>query len=64
MKRLVKNKDRMLFGVCGALGAYFNTDPVLFRVGFVVSIFAVGTGLLAYLILAIVIPSRLPDDDD
>ncbi|MFN2396574.1 MAG: PspC domain-containing protein, partial [Bacteroidales bacterium] len=26
MKRLRKNQNRMIFGVCGALGAYFNVD--------------------------------------
>lgn len=57
MKRLVKTDNKMIFGVCGALGAYFNIDPVLIRIGFVLAALALGTGVLAYLILAILIPS-------
>lgn len=57
-KRLRKNDDRMIFGVCGALAAYFNMDPTLVRILFVVGFFMGLIGLLFYLILAIVIPSR------
>lgn len=57
MKRLVKTDNKMIFGVCGALGEYFNIDPVLIRIGFVLAALALGTGVLAYLILAILIPS-------
>ncbi len=48
----------MIFGVCGALGAYFNIDPTLLRIAFLLAIIFYGTGLLLYLILAIVIPSE------
>jgi phage shock protein C len=58
MKRLRKTGDRIIFGVCGALGAFFGIDPTLFRVAFVVASVVYGTGLLLYLILAIVIPAR------
>lgn len=47
----------MIFGVCGALGAYFHIDPTLIRILFLISIIFYGSGLLLYLILAIVIPS-------
>ncbi len=57
MKRLKKNQNRMIFGVCGALGAYFHTDPTIIRILFLISILFFGSGLLLYLILAIVIPS-------
>ncbi len=56
MKRLRKNQNRMIFGVCGALGEYFHIDPTLIRILFLISIIFYGTGLLLYLILAIVIP--------
>ncbi len=58
MKRLRKNDDKMIFGVCGALGAYFNIDSTLFRIAFLVGILLFGSGLLLYLILAIVIPGK------
>lgn len=48
----------MILGVCGALGEYFNIDPTLFRIAFAVAAIAYGTGLFAYLILAILIPAE------
>ena len=48
----------MIFGVCGALGEYFGIDPTIFRILFLLGIIFYGTGLLLYLILAIVIPSE------
>ena len=49
-------EDRMIAGVCGGLGRYFNTDPLWFRLGFVVVTLAGGAGVLIYLIAWIVIP--------
>ncbi len=57
-KRLYKARKtpRMIFGVCGGIAEYFNIDPTVIRLAFVLlSIFA-GGGLLAYIIAAIVIP--------
>jgi phage shock protein C len=48
--------DRMIAGVCGGLGRYFNTDPLWFRLAFVVIALAGGAGVLIYLIGWIVIP--------
>jgi len=50
-------KDRIIAGVCGGLGEYFNVDPVLVRVVFILLAFANGFGLLLYVVLMIVIPS-------
>ena len=58
MKRLRKTQNRMIFGVCGALGEYFNVDPTIFRIAFAVAAIVYGTGILVYLILAIAIPSQ------
>jgi len=58
-KRLYRSRDnRMLAGVCGGLGDYFGVDPTLVRVGLVVLLFLDGVGLIAYLILALVVPSE------
>jgi phage shock protein PspC (stress-responsive transcriptional regulator) len=60
-RRLTRSSaDRMLAGVSGGLGRYFNVDPLIFRIGFVVLTFAGGFGLIAYLLGAVAIP----DDDD
>ena len=56
-KRLTKSStDKMVAGVCGGLAEHFNTDPVLFRIGFVVLTFMGGGGLITYLILMVALP--------
>jgi len=56
-RRLYRSRtDRMLLGVCGGLGKYFNVDPTLVRVIAVVSLLLGLTGILVYLVLAVVIP--------
>lgn len=48
----------MLCGVCGGIGEYFNIDPTLIRLGWV--IFGLtGTGILAYIIAAVIVPESL-----
>src|SRR4051794_5997702 len=57
-RRLLRPRDdRILAGVAGGLGRYFGIDPVLFRLGFIVLVFAGGAGVLAYVLAAILIPS-------
>lgn len=56
-KRLTKSSDQKLFGVCGGLGEYFGIDPTVVRLLFIVAFFGFGTGLLVYIVLAIVMPS-------
>lgn len=51
-------QDRLLFGVCGGLGEYFAIDPVLVRLLFVLATVAGGSGILAYVVLAIVLPEE------
>ncbi len=56
-KRLYRSRsDRMIWGVCGGMAKYFNMDPTIIRVIAVLLIFANGIGILAYIILAIVVP--------
>lgn len=57
MKRLVK-KDKKIFGVCSGLGYYFDIDPTIVRVLFLAGVLLFGTGLLLYIILAIVMPDE------
>jgi phage shock protein PspC (stress-responsive transcriptional regulator) len=57
-RRLVRRTDqKVLGGVCAGLGDYFDVDPVLFRVGFVVLALAGGVGLLAYGLAWLLIPA-------
>lgn len=48
--------DRKIGGVCGGLGEFFELDPLLFRVAFVVLAFVGGLGILLYVMLWLVIP--------
>lgn len=58
-KRLYRSKaHRMVAGVCGGLGDYFNLDPVLFRILFVALALAGGSGVLIYIVLIFVIPEE------
>jgi phage shock protein C len=56
-KRLVK-KDKKIFGVCGGLGDYFDIDPTIVRIIFLASVLLVGTGVLLYIIMAIIMPDE------
>jgi phage shock protein PspC (stress-responsive transcriptional regulator)/predicted membrane protein len=61
-KRLLRSRDdRMIAGVAGGLAKYFDVDPVIFRIGFAVSVFFGGLGLLAYVALALFVPSEAAD---
>jgi phage shock protein C len=56
-KRLYRSRnERMIAGVCGGLGQFLGMDPTIIRLIFVVAVFAGFAGVLAYLILAVVIP--------
>ena len=48
--------NKMIAGVCGGVAEYFGLDPALVRLGWIVFCALGGSGLLAYIIAAIVIP--------
>lgn len=57
MKRLTKSSyDRKIWGVCGGIGEYFNIDPTLIRLVWLVLALCAGSGILAYIVAAIVMP--------
>lgn len=61
-KKLYRSrKDRMIAGVCGGIGEYFDMDPTLIRL-LVVLLGVTGTGLIVYFVAAIIIPN-VPYDD-
>ena len=56
-KRLYRSRDeRMIWGICGGMGKYFDVDPTLVRVIWVLTLFLGGAGILVYIILAIIVP--------
>ena len=58
-KRLYKsNENKILDGVCGGIGEYFGMDPTLVRLAWVLFCALGGSGVIAYLLAAIIIPRR------
>lgn len=56
-KRLTRNtENKVIAGVCSGLADYFELDPTLMRVIFVIAFFAFGIGIIPYVILWIVMP--------
>lgn len=57
MKRLYKSRrEQKICGVCGGIAEYFDIDPSLVRLAWILFVCAGGSGILAYIICAIVIP--------
>ena len=59
-KRLYKsNTNKVISGVCGGLGEYFNIDPSIIRIIWVIIVFltAIGGGIIAYIACAVLIPN-------
>lgn len=58
-KRLYRpREDRLLLGVCVGLARYFDTDPVLLRAIFAVTTLLAGTGVVIYVVLALIMPNE------
>ena len=56
-KRLYKSRNnKMICGVCAGIADYFNIDPSIVRVLLAVLALAAGTGVLAYIACAIILP--------
>lgn len=57
-RRLLRSRDdRVVAGVAGGLGRYFGIDPVIVRIAFAISILVGGLGVLAYVALALFVPT-------
>lgn len=52
------NENRVLLGICGGIGEYFNMDPVIVRLILIVLVFVGFSGVFAYIIAAFIIPLR------
>ena len=60
VKRLYRTEgnDAKLFGICGGIAEYFAVDPTLIRALWIVFCLAAGTGIIAYIICAFIIPAK------
>lgn len=58
-KKLYKiEQGKKLCGVCGGIAEYFNIDPTIVRLIWIFMVFCVGTGVLAYLVAAMIMPNK------
>ncbi|MBU0667465.1 MAG: PspC domain-containing protein [Nanoarchaeota archaeon] len=58
-KKLYRSKkDKRIAGVCGGIGEYFDVDPTLIRLLWIIFLLIGGSGLLAYIIAWIIIPEN------
>ncbi len=55
-KRLTKSRDKVLSGVCGGFAEYFGIDPTIVRILWVIFCCGGGSGVLAYIIAALIMP--------
>jgi phage shock protein C len=59
MKRLYRSeKDKMIAGVCSGLAEYFNIDPVIIRLIFVLIALPGGVSILVYFLFWILVPKK------
>ena len=70
MKRLYRSRtERMIAGVCGGLADYFDVDPTLIRLAFVLLVLAGSAGFWLYVVMALIVPEepvtsyRPPEED-
>lgn len=58
-KKLYRSRNgRKISGVCAGLADYFDIDPTIVRLGWLIAVFCFGGGLVAYIIAALVIPNE------
>jgi len=55
-QKKLQRKQGKILGVCEGLGDYFGLDPTMVRIAFILFSFLGGSGVLLYLILALVMP--------
>jgi phage shock protein PspC (stress-responsive transcriptional regulator) len=62
-KRLTRSHNKMIAGVCSGIADFFDLDPTLVRVAYVLlCVCTFFSGVLAYLILWIVMPEETIED--
>ena len=66
-KRLYKSsRNKKILGVCAGIAEYLNVDPVLIRLLWIIFALVVGSGIIVYIIAAIIMPydTEINDDDN
>ncbi len=55
-KRLTKGREKKLAGVCSGIAEYLDLDPTLIRIAWALIVLCFGTGLLVYIVAALIMP--------
>ena len=64
-KRLYKiEKGKKIDGVCGGIAEYFDTDPTLIRLLWIFFACSLGSGIIAYIVAAIIMPKKSEIEND
>ncbi|CBY61602.1 PspC domain-containing protein [Listeria monocytogenes] len=64
MKKLYKSSSqKMIAGVCGGLAEYFGIEVTIIRLLWAGAVLFFGTGILLYIIAAIIIPKETPESE-
>ena len=63
-KRLYKSSEKKISGVCGGIAEYFGIDATMVRLGFAAFSLACGSGILAYIAAAVIMPHRTAGDTE
>lgn len=59
MRRIYRvEEDKVVDGVCGGIAEYFDIDPVIVRIIFLLTTMFTGVGLAAYIICALAFPKK------
>lgn len=57
-------KDKKIAGVCGGIAEYLNIDPTVVRLVFALMFFGWGSGILAYIICALIMPEDDAEEEE
>ena len=57
-------KDKKIAGVCGGIAEYLNADPTIIRLVFALMVLGWGTGVLAYIACALILPEGDSEDTE
>ena len=57
-------KDKKIAGVCGGIAEYLNVDPTIIRLVFALMVLGWGTGVLAYIACALILPEGDSEDTE
>ncbi|MBC1370502.1 PspC domain-containing protein [Listeria welshimeri] len=64
MKKLYKSSSqKMIAGVCGGIAEYFGIEVTIVRLVWVAASLFLGSGILLYIIAAIIIPKQIPESE-